>query len=60
MNVLIVPADLSWENRSVVDGYDSPLFLEMWYWAIDLSPLVDEPFYYIVSGPVSPLTLARR
>ncbi len=58
MNVLIVPADIPESNRSSLDAFSAPLSPDSWYWALDL--LVEgEPFFVIVSGPVSPITLRR-
>jgi hypothetical protein len=41
-------------NRTTCDPYGEPIQREFWYWADRYWE--SEPFYYVRSGPVSPLT----
>jgi hypothetical protein len=60
---LMIPSAAPGNWFSSRDGYGEPLRAEMWYWTVreDLSdlPFSDEPFYRIISGPVSLFLPAR-
>jgi hypothetical protein len=60
---LMIPSSAPGSWFSHLDGYGEPLRAEMWYWTIRADipylPIDGEPFYRIISGPVSLFLPAR-